>query len=423
MSRRNTIIIVLTIIFVMMGVLIFWYSSTNKNISGTTGTSGSTTSPFGNTSGNKFVSVINSTTTEANSQSGQSGQENSQKPLLIQIYKNPVSGDIFFANKSGQDVLRFIDRAVGNAYEYVPASNTAPMRLTNTTIPKIEEAVWSSNGENVLLRTLENDSDNISTFSGKINPAGTSSQPGEMAGTFLASNITEAAINPSGNRVFELNTKPSGAGSFGITAIFDGSNKKQVFDSPITYWNISWPNDSLLAFNTKPSSDYSGYLFFFNMQTGSMSEILGNMAGLSTVTNSDASMIAYSQSQDNGFSLNIYDNKKKIAENISLPTLADKCIWGSKDNTVLYCAVPISINPDKYPDSWYQGSETFSDDIWKIDAQKQEISLVYQIGSSGADYVDATDLKISPDDNYLAFTNKKDLSLWVLNVSGASSAQ
>ena len=418
MSKRNLIITLIGLGIV--GGLTIWYFSTNKTTTETTGTT-STSSPFGSSSGNKFVNI--NETPKVTTETGIAGETSTKKiPVLVKVYESPVSNSVLFSNKTNEIILRFIDRAVGNVYEYIPASNTKPIRLTKTTIAKVIDTVWSSKGDQAILRYLDNDTDKITSFSGKISPQGTSSEPTELTGSFLTSDISDSLINPAGSRIFSLQRKSSGGGSFGYTSIFDGTNKRQIFDSPITYWNISWPKENIITFTTKASSDYGGFLFFFNTQTESMETVLSNIVGLSTLTNNTADLIAYSQKQDDTFSLLIYDNKKKTVKNISLPTLAEKCVWGTNNSKILYCAIPTSVVSDTYPDAWYQGKVSFTDDIWKIDAEKEQVSLIYQIGSGGTN-IDATELKISPDDKYISFMNKKDLSMWLLNVSEITNNQ
>ncbi len=413
MSRRNLIIIIVSAVVLITGLFFLFFSGNNKN---TTTSTGSTTSPFGNSSGNKFVNSGNKNGTS----SPQGNFNPGNVPALAQIYKNPTSGSVFFTSKSTsssstQNILRFIDRATGNAYEYIPESNTnEPIRITNTTIPKIEEAIWSPKGNNVVLRYLDNDTDNINTFSGEIKAGlSTSSSLGEITGTYLASNINQLAIDPLGTKVFEFFEKKDGSGSYGMTTLFNGTSKKQIFDSQISLFNISWPKENIITFTTKPSSQYGGFMFFFNTDSKITTKILSNITGLSTLTNNDASLVAYSESQSNSFDLGVYNVKNKTFINFTIPTLVDKCVWGIKNNKILYCAVPNLINPGSYPDSWYQGLESFSDDIWEIDTVHNISTILYQIGNG----MDVVNPKISLDDSYMEFSNKNDLSLWILKLA------
>ena len=147
-----------------------------------------------------------------------------------------------------------------------------------------------------------------------------------------------------------------------------------------------------------------------------MDRILGNVTGMTTVTNNDANLVAYSYTLNNSFNLDVYDVTNKISKNFNIATLADKCVWGNSNTKILYCAIPKSIPSDNYPDAWYQGLESFSDNIWKIDTATGNMTEIYQVGSNENADIDAMGLKISPDDQYLSFINKSDLSLWLLQI-------
>jgi hypothetical protein len=413
MSKRNSILIIFAVILLIIGGLLFFYFSSNNTNKNTTNTTQNTTNPFGNTSTNKTTATSTQTT-------GNNQNTGTIKNLakLIQLYKNPTSGSIFLANKNNQNILRFTDRAVGNIYEYVPETQTGDaQRITNTTIPKIQETVWSNSGDSLVLRYLDDNTDNIISFSSKIKISSSSADSvGEITGSFLSSNIKQLVINPAGNKIFGLVDKSDKSGTYGFTANLDGSSKKTIFDSPISYWNISWPKENIITFTTKPNYGDEGLLYFFNTQTYSMDRILGNITGMSTVVNKDANLVAYSYSINNSFSLDVYDVTNKISKNLKIATLADKCVWGNNNTKILYCAIPQTIVGDNYPDAWYQGLESFSDNIWKIDIETGAVEEIYQIGSNENASIDAFDLKISLDDQYLTFSDKTDLSLWLLQI-------
>ncbi len=413
MSRKNIIIIILVSVALIIGGLLFFYLFSGKTTTAPPVTT-STTSPFGTASGNKPPPTTGTQTTPT----GEIPAETKNLSELVQLYRSPTSGSVFFLNGSGQNIIRFTDRAVGHTYEYETESLTgSPKRITNTTVPKIQEAVWSNTGDNLVLRYLENNTDNISSFSAKILLDQTIlNVPQELTGSFLSLNTKQLAINPKGDKVFSIVDKSDKSGTYGYTTNLDGSSKKTIFDSPISYWNISWPKDNIVTFTTKPSYMDAGLLYFFNTQNYAFDRILGNITGLSTVTNKDASLVAYSSSINGSFSLDVYSAINKISSGLNITTLADKCVWGNSNSKVLYCAIPQTVLTGNYPDVWYQGLVSFSDNIWKINTETGAMEEIYKIGSNKSVTIDAFDLKISLDDQYLSFSNKSDLSLWLLKL-------
>jgi hypothetical protein len=84
---------------------------------------------------------------------------------------------------------------------------------------------------------------------------------------------------------------------------------------------------------------------------------------------------------------------------------------------MLYCAVPKYVSGGKFPDTWYQGEISFSDDIWKINIESGSATKIADpISFNKGEDVDAIKLSTDEGENYLFFVNKKDSYLWELNL-------
>ena len=411
MNKKNAIILILVVVTVMIiGLLWFYFYSSNqpKPVVTTAGDTGAL--PFGNTPSN--VTQVNKPATS----SPVYQQPVGQIVQLRQIYSSPTSGATIFI-KNGISKIRFVDRTTGNVQEASPDS-TEIIRITNTTIPKIQETIWAPTGDNLIMRYLDDSTGLISSFSGKIKISSSSSNEflGEIAGSFLSSNADSVVVNPSGDKAFALIKKTDGNGSYGVMSSIDGTNKKQTFNSQVSNWLVSWPNNSKISFTTKPTFKNPGFLYFFNTGTNAMDRVMGDKYGLTTLIKKDLSGVAYSESLRGSARLSYYDIKSGNDKSLDVSTLSDKCVWANTDNNTLYCAVPKNIPASSYPDVWYQGVASFSDNFWKINVDTGTTNMIYETGKNDTADVDAMDLRISPDDKYLVFTNKDNLSLWGLKV-------
>ncbi len=414
MSKRNlilTIILIFIILIVSFFYFYFFNNSNNQNIN----KEPTEEFPFGTTqneetninNGVNGGSILNnlfgsSTLTET---------ENNNLIKIRQIYKKPISGLTFIEKK-----LRFIDRASGNIYDYQTENPTIdPIRVTNTTIPKIQESVFFNRGQNVILRYID-DLKSITSFIGKIS---TSSDPNinEINGEFLSKDIKQIVVSPSNNNIFELAEKQN-TGVFGyIYSTTTINNKKEIFNSPISLWNISWPKEEIITFTTKPNHKDYGFMFFFNTKTYSFDRILGEIIGLTTNTNSTAEEVFYSENKVNSLKLKIYDIKNLENKSLEINTISDKCIWSKFNKKIIYCAVPNIIPKGNYPDDWYQGKISFNDSFWKINIEEGTTKIIYENKNNSGLELDVINLNISPDDKYISFINKNDLSLWLLDIS------
>jgi hypothetical protein len=70
-----------------------------------------------------------------------------------------------------------------------------------------------------------------------------------------------------------------------------------------------------------------------------------------------------------------------------------------------------------YPDDWYRGEVSFSDQIWKINLNDGSTNmLIDPILIPDGEDIDATNLALDANEDYLFFINKKDSFLWELGL-------
>lgn len=334
-------------------------------------------------------------------------------PILRQISDKPVAGGIAF--KTGDlATIRYVERGTGHIVETTDKSFEY-VKISNTTIPKVPQALWSSNAQSVIMRYIKDSTDKISSFSANIIKATTTQDVSRNPkSAFLHSDITQLSINPTGDKIFYLINDEGGAG--GVISSIDGSQKKQVFKSPITEWLTSWPNKETIVLTTKPSSAVAGYLFFLNQKTGGYNKILSGINGLTALVSSTTKNILYSESANSSLKLNYYNLKNGENKTLSFKTLPEKCAWSKTEEFIIYCAVPKTIGSGEYPDSWYQGLVQFNDNIWKINIKTNSSELIFDLQKENGVEFDIVDPFLFGNDEYLFFINKKDLTFWSLSL-------
>jgi hypothetical protein len=219
------------------------------------------------------------------------------------------------------------------------------------------------------------------------------------------------SISPDTSQIFYLfNTGDTVAG---ITSSLTTTTNTQVFNSPFTEWLSSWPNSQIITLTTKPSANVPGYMYTVNPGTQSFNKVLSGINGLTTLTSPDGKLVLYT---DNSLSLNILNISTGNSSTVGLNTLPEKCVWGPASD-VIYCAVPKSIDQSyQYPDSWYQGEVSFSDEIWKINIATGGTTMLADPSTISGEDIDAIKLAVDSNQNYLFFVNKKDSYLWELKL-------
>ena len=307
--------------------------------------------------------------------------------------------------------LRYAERATGNVYQTF-ADKIEERKLTSTVIPQVYEASFGE--DSILMRYLKEDAKTIETFAGKLPKeilGGDAVGPTEMEGSFLPENIIDLSLSPDKLLIFYL--FKSGDNAVGITASAKGDQKNQIFSSPFTEWLSQWPNARMITLNTKPSSNSPGYLYSIDPSTKRMTKILGGINGLTSLTSPSGKSVLYTDSR---LSLFAYDPSTKNSVSLGIRTLPEKCVW-DKASIYLYCAVPKNIKGTNYPDIWYRGEVSFSDEVLKINTENGNTTkLADPAEFQSGEEMDGIKLSLDQAENYLFFINKKDSFLWELNL-------
>lgn len=401
--------------------------------------------PFGNKentdntipSGGEFSNNNSENTTDANTSEI---VENKTVPRLRKISENPTSGSIVISReeeividnkkqKVKKYFVRFVDRATGHVYE-TPTDSFQVTKLSNTTLPKIYEANFDGTGESFLARFLDdNNSDIIKTYSvtlkdvaikniettASTTPATTTLEitPKETVGSYLDQDIKEYAFLPSKTKITYLLYKNDGSSI--ITSNLNGQNKKQIFESKLREWLLEPESETKIAIITKPSGTFRGFAYSLSLENGSLTKLFGNINGLTLkpLIKTDKYLVG-----EGGSKMTTYITSGS-PEKLNVPTfntLPEKCSQGKKDINTVFCAVPNTPPEATYPDDWYLGVVSFDDNIWKVDSKTNKTTFLFSPFTLVKENLDITNISISPDDNYLTFINKKDLSLWGLNL-------
>lgn len=419
MSKKNALIIIIFLVLLIGGILagLYFYFG-EKEIGGDNNNSQNTsvfpgTPGGGNTAPEGTAPSASVPSTPVN--------PNAPVPKLRQITSVPVAGAVVFERPipnqpprttpiQTETAIRFMERATGHIFETMANSLTVT-RISNKTIPIVYESIWNSTGTGALVRRLKDGTGDIETFLAILKNATTTVT--DVTGVFLPINITTAATAPTGTQIFYLYNTPDGA--VGMVSDGSGSKKSTIFETPLQEWLAIWTEPKTITLTTKAADSIPGYAYFLNPDTGTFSRVLGNVNGLTTLTNPTGDTILYSSSSGGSLTLSLHSVKSGLNSDISLQTFPEKCAWSKKDKNIIYCGVPVVLPMGlNYPDAWYQGSISFTDEIWKINAETGETSLLAAPTKITQTNIDVINPMVSGKENVLIFTNKDDLTLWSL---------
>ncbi len=296
--------------------------------------------------------------------------------------------------------IRYVERMNGHIYKMFLDTKVKD-KISNSTIPSIYEALFNAGGETVIYRYLSSDNI-ISSFMASL---------GAPKGEFLPQNISNISVSPDKTKYFYLTENNTGV--TGTVGIFGESKRDIVFSSPFTEWISDWASGGKIYLTTKPSYSVAGSMFSLNQVNKTTTKILGGIDGLTTSVSPSGAMVLYNTSTPNGPRLGVYNISTNTTKDLDTYGLPEKCVWAS-DRITIYCAIPSVVTGNQYPDIWYQGLVSFDDYFVKINTGTgNKITLANSVNETP---VDGTYLFLDKAENTLFFTNKKDSTLWSLDL-------
>jgi hypothetical protein len=438
MSKRNFTLIIIILVIITVLAFVFFYLAKGPSDPGEDGGGTNFFSKFNPFGKNKTATDEEEPPVDV---SGYESEETVLAPVkLKKVSSMPVSGFGTFSKERFKEIpaptenvettktiskkittpptefapaLRYMDRATGNIYQTF-ADKINERKFSSTIIPMVYETFFGISGEKAILRYLKLDDRTIASFAGSLPKevlGADSTETNELKGIFLSDNIQDISLSPDLSKIFYL--FESGESAIGITSLISGDSKVQVFSSPFTEWLSQWPIANMITLTTKPSAQAVGYMYAVDPAKKDFKKVFGGINGLTTLTSPNGKLVLYG---DSSLLLSVYNINTKVSKNLGVQTLPEKCVW-SKTSDDIYCAVPKYPSSGLYPDIWYKGKTSFSDDIWAINLTTGNTTLLVEpLTVVGGEDLDGIKLTLDKDENYLFLVNKKDSFLWELEL-------
>lgn len=332
------------------------------------------------------------------------GDDSRPVPQLRRVSENRAAGGIL----TDDGKIRFVEKETGYVYETDINSYTT-VRLSNTTMPGIQEAVWVD-GERVILRML-NENDAIQNILGTIR--GTTTEQSLTARGLPG--FSRIALSKGGKSALTVTENLSGSRVELVT--FDGAVSSRVLlSSPVRSWVPRFGGTDLFL-QTAASEFADGFLYKLEGQT--LTKVTGGSPGLTAKVSPSGRYVLYGSVADGAPYLFVLD--RSTGESYEMPTAAmpEKCAWFPEEESLIFCGVSNFI-PDRMPDAWFAGAVALEDSAWVIDPIRRVGSLVLNLSEQAGTAVDMTNPTVNTEGTHALFTNKNDSSLWVLDLRPAT---
>lgn len=344
------------------------------------------------------------------------GSTAGEVPRLRRLSDIPAAGAAVYEPANGTTTrgytVRFMGIARGNVYEAY-TNSLEQRRITNTTVPKVRQAIWHPQGRFAVIGRINESSGREERFVATVINATSTGGLKELSVSSFGQSLKTAEFSPAG----ELFMGKVVEGRYIGTVTGRDGSERQIVDQPFTDWRADWPAENIITLTSAPSAFANGFSYFIDAGGGAPKKVIGDRAGLTVLASRDGDRLLFSESTDGAFAFGIYDLNEGAESAVPITTLPEKCVWSETNTAMVYCGVPRDIPNGDYPDAWYRGKVGFTDDIWVLNTETGAADRVMNLRQRSGEAIDVVEPELSPDENFLVFKNKRDDILWSLRLA------
>lgn len=359
--------------------------------------------PFESSDDDEFFGESSSDSNDSDSSSNQPQEDPSG---LWKISDRPVAGSQWVKPDNQPEQIWYVRKENGHVYKTDPTGREL-VRLTNKTIPRVQEALISPQGNYIIYRYLDEETSTTKTYLANLSDSEDDQAPYRIGGEFLPDDITTVSLSPDGEKAFYLQLRNNDV--LGVIHDISEGSDRVVFQSRAKEWRSRWSTINEITLFTKPDRSSTGFAYRVNSNTGELRKIAegdGLIANLSP-NNEYILTSSFENGQYKG-RLKTTDNQQTTL--MSPQTMADKCGW-TKDQGVLLCAIPDNF-PRRPVKDWYQGKTSFNDTLTLFNPVSRDNRVLFTYDELDEGPFDIIDIKSDTSLNTLIFRNKKTGILW-----------
>ena len=312
------------------------------------------------------------------------------------ISQEPVIGPVIDNKK-----VKYYLSNNGNVFES-NFDGSDKIQISSNNLPGLIKALWSNNKDKVI--TIFEKDYLIDKYLYDYNTE---------SSTLLDYKIRWIAWSPTQEKIaYQYYDSKTGDNNISI-ANSDGSEWTTILSTRMKNLIIEWPDKDKLSIRTMPSGLAQSIIYKIDLSDNNLEKVIKETYGLTALWSplGDKLLISETNSQGKNLKLKLVDLDEQIIKELTFITLPEKCVW-AQDNRTIFCAVPKNIPISAVmPDDYYKGKISFSDEIWKINLETEDIIKI----KDSSDY-NAKELLLSPFEDYLLFINQKDGLLYSLEL-------
>jgi hypothetical protein len=324
---------------------------------------------------------------------------NIERPALRQLTTRSVAG-FREIDTSPTPVIYYSEKGTGHIYS-INLTSGEETRISGTTVPGVYTAQISPKGDYVAMG-IKSNTKNTPIVIGIIS----SSTEDNMSIEDFDTSIDQFSIQ-DGEELLYTTREEYGLGGYSYN--FSKESKEKIFDIPFHEAVVQWGKQKEETHYFYPKSSYSLEGYLYQAKNKKISRVPVEGYGFSGLANADT--IAYTKFIDLKTQNFLYNRDTGENINLRVSFLPEKCIISSVSN--LICAYQDIKMPIGYPDTWYQGTLSFSDSLWLISGKDLSVKKLIDTQAESGREIDVTNLGIGTSETGVYFINKNDNTLWM----------
>jgi len=313
---------------------------------------------------------------------------------LRQLTTRPVAGFVATEIASSTKV-RYVEQGTSHIYE-IDLMSGEERRVSGTTIPRVNEAVFSSNGEEVVVKSADGYERKV--FVGRI----VEGDDGSLTGYNLPPESRDWQFVDEGLKY----TLADNTGTEGY--LYDPSTNSQqtIFSVPFLSVTTLFEEGRNIIYNRHTPNLPGG---LYESSGFSLTPITSTRFGLSALVNDDWTIVSHVSDSDMDTLAILNESGKEYQ--VALDMIPEKCTFNNENPNTIWCAAPIGDLSNTYQDDWYKGLVRSNDVFWLVNILTGSADLVLNPSLTIGRELDVINLTQFGD--VLFFVNKNDNTLWL----------
>lgn len=302
--------------------------------------------------------------------------------------------------------IKYFLKETGQIYQ-TTLNGEKTSQISDTPLKNFVKGIWSKN-TNWIISIFKDSSDTITRYFYDYK----TNKPIK-----LNQYIQYLSWSPDGNQIaYYYKNKYTDENNIAI-ANHDGTGWKTIFETRLKDIILDWTETNKITIWQKTSGLVENSAYSIDISSGEFTKIIDKKYGLNLKYSPSKDKLLYSATNNAGKNVSLYlrDKESKNIKNLNISTLVDKIVW-SQDNRTIYYAQPKLLPSDAVlPDDFYKGVFHSADMIWKVNTDTMDKTLIFFPKETEIS-IDATELLLSPAEDYLYFINKNDGRLYGINL-------